>query len=110
MAARISWILIPIVMNEVVQAYFVVMESKEFIDYCDEYSIWIAFLELQSVYEQIMVAQSVGNIGFENFILYALNYDEKDTGPVDLSGKPAWHFHVEEIYLYDVCPDERCSC
>lgn len=25
-----------------------------------------------------MVAQSVGNIGFENFILYALNYDEKD--------------------------------
>lgn len=75
---RISWILIPIVMNEVVQAYFVVMESKEFIDYCDEYSIRIAFLELQSVYEQIMVAQSVGNIGFENFILYALNYDEKD--------------------------------
>ena len=75
---RISWILIPIVMNEVVQAYFAVMESKEFIDYCDEYSIRIAFLELQSVYEQIMVAQSVGNIGFENFILYALNYDEKD--------------------------------
>ena len=75
---RISWILIPIIMNDVAQAYFVVMESKEFIDYCDEYSIRIAFLELQSVYEQIMVAQSVGNIGFENFILYALNFDEKD--------------------------------
>lgn len=75
---RISWILIPISMNDVVQAYFVVMESKEFIDFCDEYSIRIAFLELQSVYEQIMVAQSVGNIGFENFILYALNYDEND--------------------------------
>lgn len=75
---RISWILIPISMNDVVQAYFVVMESKEFIDFCDEYSIRIAFLELQSVYEQIMVAQSVGNIGFENFILYTLNYDEND--------------------------------
>ena len=75
---RISWILIPILMNDVVQAYFVVMESKEFIDFCDEYSIRIAFLELQSVYEQIMVAQNVGNIGFENFILYALNYDEED--------------------------------
>ena len=75
---RISWVLIPIIMNDVTQAFFVVMESKEFLDYCDEYSIRIAFLELQSVYEQIMVAQSVGNIGFENFLLFALNYDEKD--------------------------------
>lgn len=75
---RISWVLIPIIMNDVTQAYFVVMEAKEFLDYCDEYSIRIAFLELQSVYEQIMVAQSIGNIGFENFVLYALNYDEKD--------------------------------
>lgn len=75
---RISWVLIPIIMNDVIQAFFVVMESKEFLDYCDEYSIRIAFLELQSIYEQIMVAQSIGNIGFENFVLYALNYDEKD--------------------------------
>lgn len=75
---RISWVLIPIIMNKVTQAYFVVMESKDFLDYCDEYLIRIAFLELQSVYEQIMVAQSIGNIGFENFVLYALNYDEKD--------------------------------
>ncbi len=75
---RISWVLIPIIMNDVTQAFFVVMESREFLDYCDEYSIRIAFLELQSLYEQIMVAQSIGNIGFENFVLYALNYDEKD--------------------------------
>jgi len=75
---RISWVLVPIMMNDVTQAFFVVMESKEFLDYCDEYSIRIAFLELQSVYEQIMVAQSVGNIGFENFVLFALNYGEKD--------------------------------
>ncbi len=75
---KISWVLIPIIMNDVTQAFFVVMESRDFLDYCDEYSIRIAFLELQSVYEQIMVAQSIGNIGFENFILYALNYDEKD--------------------------------
>lgn len=75
---KISWVLIPIVMNDVTQAFFVVMEAKEFLDYCDEYSIRIAFLELQSLYEQIMVAQSIGNIGFENFVLYALNYDEND--------------------------------
>lgn len=75
---RVSWILIPITMNGVDQAYFVVMESREFLDYYDEYSIRIGFLMLQAVYEQIMVAQNVGNVGFENFILSALNDNEQD--------------------------------
>lgn len=75
---RVSWIIMPIVMDGVTQAYFVVMEAKEFIDYYDEYSIRIAFLMLQGVYEQIMVVRNVGNVGFENFIHYALNYNEKD--------------------------------
>lgn len=75
---RVSWIIIPIVMDGVIQAYFVVMESKEFIDYYDEYSIRIAFLMLQGVYEQIMVVRNVGNVGFENFIHFALNYNEED--------------------------------
>ncbi len=39
---RVSWIIIPIVMEDIVQAYFVVMESREFIDY-DEFAIRIAF-------------------------------------------------------------------
>lgn len=76
---RISWIQIPIAMNGVTQAYFIVMESRELMDYYDEYSIRIAFLMLQTVYEQIMVSRNMGNIGFENFILYALNYSEKDS-------------------------------
>lgn len=75
---RVSWILIPITMNGVDQAYFVVMESREFLDYYDEYAIRIGFLMLQAVYEQIMVAQNVGNVGFENFILSALNDNEQD--------------------------------
>lgn len=75
---RVSWILIPISMNGMTQAYFVVMESREFLDYYDETAIRIGFLMLQAVYEQIMVAQNVGNVGFENFILFALNYHEKD--------------------------------
>lgn len=29
---RVSWIIMPITMNGIVQAYFVVMESKEFIN------------------------------------------------------------------------------
>ena len=74
----ISWILIPIIMNGVTQANFVVMESRELLDYYEEFAIRIAFLMLQGIYEQIMVAQNVGNIGFENFILYALNSREDD--------------------------------
>lgn len=75
---RVSWIIMPIVMNNKVQAYFVVMESKEFIDFYDEYSIRIAFLMLQNVYEQVMVARRIGDIGFENYIHFALSYKEKD--------------------------------
>lgn len=75
---RVSWITIPIIMDGITQAYFVVMESREFIDYYDEFAIRIAFLTLLGVYEQIMIAENMGNIGFENFIHFALNYSEKD--------------------------------
>ncbi len=75
---RVSWILIPISTNGVTQAYFVVMESREFLDHYDEYSIRIAFLLLQAVYEQIMVTQSLGNIGFENFVHLILNSSDTD--------------------------------
>lgn len=75
---RVSWIQIPIIMNGAIQAYFIVMESRELLDFYDEYAIRIAFLMLQGLYEQVMVAQNVGNIGFENFVLYALNSHEND--------------------------------
>lgn len=75
---RVSWITIPITMNRTTRAYFVVMESKDFIDYYDEFSIRIAYLTLQGIYEQTVVAQNMGNIGFENFIHFALNYNETD--------------------------------
>ena len=41
---RISWIRVPISVNGSVQAYFAVMEAREFLDYYDEYSIRIAYL------------------------------------------------------------------
>lgn len=75
---RVSWILIPISIGGQIQAYFVVMESREFLDYYDEYSIRIAYLLLQAVYEQIVVARNAGNIGFENFVLLAMNVSEKE--------------------------------
>lgn len=75
---RVSWITIPISVGGKLQAYFVVMESREFLDYYDEYSIRIAYLLLQAVYEQIVIAQSIGNIGFENLILLALHSSGED--------------------------------
>ena len=75
---RVSWVIIPIITNNVTQAYFVVMESREFMDYYDEYSIRIAFLMLHGVYEQIMAAKNAGEIGFENFVHYALTCQEED--------------------------------
>ena len=75
---RISWIKIPIVIDKNIMAYFVVMESKDFIDFYDEYSIRIAYLSLQNIYEQISVMRNAGNIGFENFIQFALNLKPKN--------------------------------
>lgn len=75
---RISWILMPISIGGNLQAYFIVMESREFLDYYDEYSIRIAYLLLQSVYEEIVIAQSIGNIGFENLVLLALHSTGED--------------------------------
>lgn len=75
---QVSWIVIPIAVNHTEQAYFIVMESRELLDYYDEYSIRIAYLMLQAMYEQIMVAQSVGNIGFENLVHYILDYGDQD--------------------------------
>lgn len=75
---RVSWITIPISVGGNLQAYFVVMESREFLDYYDEYSIRIAYLLLQAVYEQIVIAQSIGNIGFENLVLLAMHSRGED--------------------------------
>ena len=75
---RISWITIPINIGGKLQGYFVVMESREFLDYYDEYSIRIAYLLLQAVYEQIVIAQSIGNIGFENLVLLAMHSTGED--------------------------------
>lgn len=98
---RVSWITIPITMNGKIQAYFVVMESRELLDYYDEYAIRIAFILLQAVYEQIMTAQSAGNIGFENFVHFVLNSGSSDTSTLmyqaNVQGIP-----MSESYVYVV--------
>lgn len=75
---RVSWVVIPIVMSGITYAYFVVMESQDFLDFYDEYSIRIAYLMLQGVYEQTMLAWDAGNIGFENFIHMMMSEREEE--------------------------------
>lgn len=99
--ARVSWIRIPIIMNDAVQAYFVVMESREFIDYYDEYSIRIAFLLLQAVYEQLEVTRNVGNAGFENFIHFALSHSKNDKKKLAYQAK-IQGVSMSRIFLYVV--------
>lgn len=75
---RISWIHVPIIVNNTLASHFVILESRDFIDNYDEYSIRIAFLMLQGLYEQLNFAQNAGSVGFENLIKLALDYDLED--------------------------------
>ena len=63
-----SWITVPITVGDITKAYFIVVEATGLIDYFDQFSLRIGFLLLQSIYEQILVAQSIGDIGFEKFM------------------------------------------
>lgn len=63
-----SWITIPITVSGSIKAYFVVVEATELIDYFDQFALRIGFLLIQSLYEQILVAQSLEDIGFEKFM------------------------------------------
>lgn len=75
---RISWVLIPILVAGVPQAYFCVMESRRFMDFYDEYSMRIAYLMLQGLYEQLSVARDASNLGFENLIHLAMDCSDED--------------------------------
>ena len=63
-----SWIKIPIVIDETIKAYFVVLEAEGLIDYFDQFALRIGFLLIQSIYEQILVSQSLRDKGFKKFI------------------------------------------
>lgn len=75
---RISWVTIPIMVAGAPQAYFCVMESRRFLDFCDEYSMRIAYLALLSVYEQIVALRDSYNIGFEQLLHLAMDLDEEN--------------------------------
>lgn len=107
-APRFSWITVPISFDHSVQAYFVVMESRDLIDYFDEYSIRIAVILLQAVYEQLIVAQSIGNIGFENLIHFAVHHGE--TAPQQLLLQAnALNINLNDPYFFSVLRQKNAA-
>ena len=79
---QISWVAMPIRVHGLTQAYFAVMEAHSLLDYYDEFSIRIAYLMLQSLYEQISGARDAGYMGFENFIHFAMSCEADETGKI----------------------------
>lgn len=85
-----SWITIPITVMGKVKSYFVLLEATGLIDYFDQFAIRIGFLLLQSLYEQLLFLESIGDFGFEKFIsdiIYG-NLDDHDrinTRAVDIN-------------------------
>ena len=63
-----SWITVPITVGDKIEAYFVVVEATGLIDYFDQFALRIGFVLLQSLYEQMLMAQNIGDAGFEKFI------------------------------------------
>lgn len=96
---RISWVTIPIIVGGAPQAYFCVMESRRFMDLCDEYSVRIAYLALLSIYEQIVALRDSYNIGFEQLIHLALDTPEEDFHRIHYQASQQG-MSIEDSYIY----------
>ena len=68
-----SWITVPITVGDKIKTYFVVVEATGLIDYFDQFALRIGFVLLQSLYEQMLMAQNIGDAGFESFIADSLS-------------------------------------
>jgi len=96
---RISWVTIPIVVGGAPQAYFCVMESRRFLDFCDEYSMRIAYLALLSIYEQIVALRDSYNVGFEQLIHLALEGNDEDAYRLHYQANQQG-ISLEDPYIY----------
>ena len=96
---RVSWVTIPIIVGGAPQAYFCVMESRRFLDFCDEYSIRIAYLAILSIYEQIVALRDSSNIGFEQLVHLAMESDEEDFHRLQYQANQQG-VAMDETYIY----------
>ena len=94
-----SWITVPINVGDSTKAYFVLMESREQIDYFDEFTIRIAVLLLQAVYEQITATQSITDQGFESFVNYAIQKNTPERAQLQQQAA-ALNIKVQKKYHY----------
>ena len=96
---RVSWVTIPIVVAGAPQAYFCVMESRRFLDFCDEYSMRIAYLALLSIYEQIVALRDSYNIGFEQLLHMAMETEEESSHRLHYQANQQG-VSLEDTYVY----------
>lgn len=96
---RVSWVTIPIIVGGAPQAYFCVMESRCFLDFCDEYSVRIAYMTILSIYEQIVALRDSSNIGFEQLVHLALESDEEDFHRLQYQANQQG-IYMDETYIY----------
>ena len=94
-----SWITVPINVGESTKAYFVLMESREQLDYYDEFTVRIAVLLLQAVYEQITATQAITDQGFESFVTYATQKNAPERAQL-LQQAGALNIKVQKTYYY----------
>lgn len=69
-----SWITIPINVGEKIEAYFVILEAEDLIDYFDQFVLRISFILIQSSYEQILLAEKYDIKEFRKLV-YDLLYE-----------------------------------
>ncbi len=102
-----SWITVPIVVSDKIRAYFVVMEATELIDYFDQFAIRIGFIQLQAIYEQILVAQSLGYKGFSSFVNEIISGKLKDKNSI---ADKASELDIDVNDKYYMCVMEQSNC
>lgn len=105
---RISWVTIPIIVGGAPQAYFCVMESRRFLDFCDEYTMRIAYLSLLSIYEQIVALRDSYNVGFEQLVHLALESNEEDSHRLHYQANQQG-ISMEDSYIYVVYQHDHKS-
>ena len=105
---RVSWVTIPIIVGGAPQAYFCVMESRRFLDFCDEYTMRIAYLSLLSIYEQIVALRDSYNVGFEQLVHLALESSEEDSHRIHYQANQQG-ISMEDSYVYVVYQHDHKS-
>lgn len=92
-----SWITVPIMVDSKARAYFVVLEATGLIDYFDQFALRTGYVLLQELHEQILVAQNIGDIGFESFV-YNLATGKLANSHEIRSHAEELNLGIEEVY------------